>query len=753
MANSNQALRVGVLINTLDGYFQRAVLDGLQFKAQQEGLKLLFIAGHSINAPFLFERQFNIVYDLGDNPHIDAVISATAYFQSDLTREESIRFINRFSHLPTINLNFEMPGCSSVMIDNRTGFRELMHHLIHDHGYKHFAFMKGSEGTIDANERFDVYRRCLAEAGLTYDPRLVVQGNFNQYDGRNAMEELLDRRLPFDVLVSANDGMAQVAMAVAVERGLRIPQDFALTGFDDLLSLSKEGPSLTTINQPIRQQAEMAFDVLLAKIRGEHVPHITTLPTRMVIRQSCGCIANFHIGHSPSSAAGAGAGQNSHEKIITSLQLTPEQIPQYRDYLTQLELALQGDEQGFEDCLSKIAHSCLMQAGDISHLQAMLLSMYHHLAGVSEFSREALQRFGEYLLGGQIVLSNAQSVFNVRETLLEDSNDWIRRELGFLNKRMSGFNHQKLMDLIEQSLQEFGIPTAFIALYSAPTIFESLNEHSLPGASHLIFAMRDSVRLEDDLNKPFPTRNLVPAGLFNDQAHQTLALFPIFQHTEHYGYIIFDLTVMPSVRLELIRDEISTCLISSILVAELAQARDMLKMDLDTAARLNERLVHLAGRDELTGLYNRRGFFSLAEQQIVAGKGFPMIIIFADLDGLKIINDNFGHIEGDFAIRKAGQLLAQIFRTTDIVCRLGGDEFVILSPECTPDDLLSIKRRVYKRFDAFNVKGDKPYRIACSLGYYVLEEGDKTPLEMILSRADQYLYEEKKRRKSGRDMH
>ncbi|MES2936002.1 MAG: ATP-binding protein, partial [Pseudomonadota bacterium] len=590
---------IGVLINTLDGYFQRAVIDGLRKKAEQEGLKLFFFPGHSINSPFLFERQFNIVYDLGNNPHVDAIISATAYFQANLTRDETIQFIQRYRHLPTINLNFEMPGCPSVTIDNRTGFRELLQHLIGYHGYRRLAFMQGSVGNLDANERFEVYKRCLADAGLTYDPRGVVKGNFNQFGGRTAMEELLNRQLPFDVLVAANDGMAQAAMAVAVERGFRVPQDFAVTGFDDMLSLTKQGPALTTISQSIRQQSEVAIDILLAKMRGDAVADITMVPTRMVLRQSCGCVAKFQLSQVSQSmvesAQPTTIAPDTSEKILAALNLLPQHIPQYRDYLQQLQQALTEDEAVFEERLSQMAHICLIQSGDISHLQCLLLSMYRHLGQTAGIANEERQQFGEYLLSGQIILSNAQSVFNVRETPMEDTSNLLFSEFGFLKRRMQGFNHDKMMNLIGESMREFAIPSAYIALYSTPLIFDSLNDYVLPESAQLIFAMTDYEPQYELLHTPFPTRNLVPAQLFGNQAHQAMALFPICQHTKHYGYVIFDLTKMPACRVETIRDEISTNLINSILVAELGQARDLLTVDLDVAASLNVRLS-----DEIT---------------------------------------------------------------------------------------------------------------------------------------------------------
>jgi diguanylate cyclase (GGDEF)-like protein len=228
------------------------------------------------------------------------------------------------------------------------------------------------------------------------------------------------------------------------------------------------------------------------------------------------------------------------------------------------------------------------------------------------------------------------------------------------------------------------------------------------------------------------------------------AVFPGFQIDQHFGYMLFDITTPLRISSERIRNEISSVLTSSLLITELALARDMLRRDLDQVSLHNEMLTQLAERDELTGLYNRRGFFGLAQRQIEDSLSYPMMIIFSDIDDLKSINDTHGHPEGDFAIRQVAEILTQTFRGGDIVARIGGDEFVVLSPKCTPVDLANIKKRIYEHFDAWNVQSGKPYRLHSSIGYHVIPPDSSDSLDVLLRRADYYLQEEKKRRKSGR---
>ena len=201
------------------------------------------------------------------------------------------------------------------------------------------------------------------------------------------------------------------------------------------------------------------------------------------------------------------------------------------------------------------------------------------------------------------------------------------------------------------------------------------------------------------------------------------------------------------------RPELSTYIHHCLLVGELNRARDLLRSDLARAQRDNEALSHLAMRDELTGLLNRRGFFKLAEAMLGTARltNKPVTLIFADLDGLKQINDNHGHEEGDVAIAQSARILGETFRQDDVVSRIGGDEFVVLTRIYNLDGLPEIERRLTKAFDDFNATSGKPYAVGCSLGGYVIPIDSRENLEDILAQADRLLYAAKRRKRAQRD--
>lgn len=154
--------------------------------------------------------------------------------------------------------------------------------------------------------------------------------------------------------------------------------------------------------------------------------------------------------------------------------------------------------------------------------------------------------------------------------------------------------------------------------------------------------------------------------------------------------------------------------------------------------------------DELTGLYNRRGLDGLATQAIAHANrsGQAVGVVFADIDGLKLINDRFGHVIGDVAIREAGLALRSIARQSDIAARLGGDEFALVVLDATPEGIERVIERIGQAVDEFNARSaDKGWTLSLSVGYSLSEVGGQFDFEDIMNTADEQMYAAKRSRK------
>lgn len=169
----------------------------------------------------------------------------------------------------------------------------------------------------------------------------------------------------------------------------------------------------------------------------------------------------------------------------------------------------------------------------------------------------------------------------------------------------------------------------------------------------------------------------------------------------------------------------------------------------------NRTLAHikrLSIIDDLTGLLNRRGFLSLAKQhmKIAQRANRNLLLFFADLDSLKEINDNFGHPEGDQALKSVAKILKDTFRSSDLIARLGGDEFTILAVDAPKNTAESMTSRLQEHIKNFNLK-NRHYQISLSIGVSRFDPQSEANLDELIARADKALYEQKRKPKDTPD--
>jgi diguanylate cyclase (GGDEF)-like protein/PAS domain S-box-containing protein len=175
------------------------------------------------------------------------------------------------------------------------------------------------------------------------------------------------------------------------------------------------------------------------------------------------------------------------------------------------------------------------------------------------------------------------------------------------------------------------------------------------------------------------------------------------------------------------------------------------KENITARKKADEQLRELSLLDELTGLTNRRGFYLLAKQQIkVADRNRRgVVLIFADMDGMKYINDTFGHKEGDQALIDAACIIKRVFRASDIIARLGGDEFVALSVEASDESKENIQARLRENLEVHNLETTKPYKLSISIGITVYDPAAPCSLDELIERGDKLMYENKQKRKQA----
>jgi len=166
-------------------------------------------------------------------------------------------------------------------------------------------------------------------------------------------------------------------------------------------------------------------------------------------------------------------------------------------------------------------------------------------------------------------------------------------------------------------------------------------------------------------------------------------------------------------------------------------------------AKLQDHLRELSMTDELTGLANRRGFFSFVQQQLkqVRRTGERLILLYADLDNLKAMNDSRGHLAGDRALAETARIFRETFRDSDIIARMGGDEFAVILINASDAGVAAAQSRLQERLDAYNSRREVTCHLAVSIGVSVFDPAKPCSLDELLRQADARMYDEKQRKK------
>ncbi len=170
--------------------------------------------------------------------------------------------------------------------------------------------------------------------------------------------------------------------------------------------------------------------------------------------------------------------------------------------------------------------------------------------------------------------------------------------------------------------------------------------------------------------------------------------------------------------------------------------------DINELKSMEEQLRTLSLSDELTGIYNRRGFFTLGEQQLKLAKRMKkgIFMLYADVDDLKEINDTWGHKEGDLALIETAAVLKKTFRGSDVVARVGGDEFTVIPIGISGDNIEVIAARLQKSIEVHNTEKSCDYNLSLSFGIAYYDPENPCSVEELLAQADKLMYEQKRQR-------
>lgn len=630
--NLGQKKKIAILISRSSAEYQYILLNRLVAKAREYGYYALV---YSCFGKYGNNEAYDIgeayVIDLPDFTEFNGIILAIDTFETHSVAERILELVREKATCPVVSVRRYVEGFTNILIDDQNSMEGITTHLIEEHGYKDFCFVNGPREHVDAQARLACFLRVMEEHGLQIDTEDIYYGNFWRDAGPGAIDYLLTGRQKWpEVIVCANDYMAISVINELQRRGIRVPQDIAVTGFDDISETDATVPTLTSVRVNVREMAERAVEAVRLLEEGEKVPEITYITSHVVIRESCGC------------------GSRNSFQFEKSVRRYFDADQRSRGYLMQ----------------SMFMSINAEKAKDVDELNNVIYSFANQNENIRDF---------------YVILNDY---------------DWRAQD----SEEFKGF-------------------TPMMHLRTA------ISENRLLGHVDHVFEISEILPEEyvsDD-----------PCGYY---------IVPLHYHDAclGYGIMTFYNDDTPNLFFQ--------CFITNICTA-LEEIRSNMKKE----ALITE-LRRLYVSDVMTGLANRRGFEQKCESmyETAVRKHKPMAIVGIDMDGLKDINDTFGHMYGDLALKAIANAMSAACYAGEQCFRVGGDEFQMLAVDYDEDMVIEYRNRFTAFLEDYNRRSGRPYIVQASVGYVIVDTKENRSLGEWLTLSDNRMYEEKNARRATR---
>ena len=626
-----KTVNIAVFVAGLDEEYQHNVITGINDFARKNGVNVSYFAAYG---GMLDSKIFDIgeysMYELANLDLFDGAILMTNCI-NDMTVRERIISSVRERKLPAAIFDCaDYPEFINISIDNTAAMRNMVRHVIQEHGAKVLNYISGPMSNPEAVDRLNAFREVMAENGLPVEEGRIFYGEFRPYDGKAAIEQYMESGLALpDAFICANDAMALTAVSTLEKYGFCVPLDVIVTGFDNTYSARNYCPALTSVKRPLERAGSAACSALLDVIIGKE-PTVERMEAECVFTESCGCSGSS-------------------------------------------------------------------------------------IGGVSEFSEYRKRTFNK----------------------IEESNDNVHK-LNILAARLAETeNTDDTFAVIRDFVSEIGCERFALCLtedwkeaYASSSLTQQFDcEMSAP----LIWDKGETTCIEY-----FPAEQMYPEPL--GTGGNISYFLPIHFKERVLGYFIITNGDFPI-----------TNLLCHTFAMDISNSLENLRK-LSHINKAMEELNRLYVIDPLCNVYNRNGFIKLADDMFrtSVSKGRRIMLTFIDMDGLKFINDNYGHNEGDFAIQRLADVIKECLRSDSICARFGGDEFVVFQQKAGDGDDAAFARRFNAKIDNINSIISKPYTLSASIGSIIKVPAEDETLYSIIKEADALMYEVKKAKKNSR---
>ena len=600
---SSKRKTIGVFASQVGRAWGAEFIAGINDAAEQNNVNLVhFIGGKLIPIPTSEKNKSSYgLYDLAKPDQLDGLL-VTADVAYGTNPADLKTFFDFYGDIPIVTQSVEIDRASMFIPNNAEGMRSAVRHLIEEHGYKRIAFIRGIHGQIDAEQRFQAYQDELKAHNQRFDEDLVVDGDYSPESGRAAIRTLLDeRKLRFQAVVAANDSMAFGALEILQQRGVHVPDDVAVTGFDDLREAQATGVPLTTVRQSFYTAGKHAMETLLKRINGDSVPKVTLTPTQLLVRWSCGCLPENvrQAAVAPRDVAKTGRLENKREAALRALLNSAgvtDQDPallQFRDAFGRAWdgfLLTLNSKSSSDDFLKTInAMIELMQKNGLApaiwHNVISMMRRYA-LGGITSYTSmlQAENLFQQArLLAGEL----SQRAQAYRRLVLEQQENVLH---GFSFSMAPAMSMDEIGAAISEHFPAMGIERWYVMFYSDVTAPQSIS--APPPESYKLLFQYEGAQFEIPQKQlAIGTGQLVPRGKTPENHRYTAVVMPLSLARNRFGFMWVEMGPRDWEIYVRIRNLVSSALLRVMLVQQKEQAQREVERLLDEA---RERAVELA---------------------------------------------------------------------------------------------------------------------------------------------------------------
>ena len=601
--SSSERKTIGVFASQVGRAWGMEFLAGVNAAAEEHDVNLVHFIGAKL-APIVTDDETKLsfgLYDLAKPGYLDGLL-LTADVAYGVTPEHLKIFSDYYGSLPIVTQSVKLDGASMFIPNNEEGMRAAVRHLIQDHGYKRIAFVRGINGQIDAEQRFRAYQDELKANNLRFDEDLVVDGDYTTDSGKAAIRVLLDeRKLRVQAVVAANDSMAFGALEALQQRGVRVPDDVAVTGFDDLREAQVTGVPLTTVRQSFYTAGKRALEALFKRINGDTVPQVTMTPTQLLTRWSCGCLPENvrQAAVAPRDVAKTGRLENKREAALRAL-LNSAGVTEQDAALLQFREAFGRAWDGFLLTLNSKSSS----DDFLKTINSMIELMQRH-GLVPAVWHNVISMMRRYALGGinsHTAMLQAENLFQqarllagelsqrsqaYRRLVLEQQENLLH---GFSFSMAPAMSMDEIGSAISTHFPVMGIERWYVMFYSDVTAPQSIS--APPPESYNLLLQYEGKHFEIPQKRTtMGTGQLIPRGKTPKDHRYAAVVMPLSLARNRFGFMWVEMGPSDWEIYVRIRNLVSSALLRVMLVQQKEQAQREVERLL---AEARERTTELA---------------------------------------------------------------------------------------------------------------------------------------------------------------